>query len=189
MHSELPAIKAGGPSLILAVAFSTILLGGIFEALFGLVRLGSLIKFAPQPVMAGFQNIAAILLFQLGNVCGFDYSVPFTQFFHHIADIKLRRWRSSSRRARRRRTFHSPWPMEWPLSRRQSRRRCPRANLKTKRLSLQIEGRPGPRLQSPSPMFQISIFTNFEPGRKSDALFNSCPIGWSRCLHVTPFPQ
>jgi MFS superfamily sulfate permease-like transporter len=71
-HSELPAIKSGGTSLILAVTFSTILVGGIFEALFGLVRLGSLIKFLPQPVMAGFQNTAAILLFlvQLGNVCG-----------------------------------------------------------------------------------------------------------------------
>jgi hypothetical protein len=33
--------------------------GEIFEALFGLVRLGSLIKFAPQLVMAGFQNTAA----------------------------------------------------------------------------------------------------------------------------------
>jgi sulfate permease, SulP family len=89
-HSELPAIKSGGTSLILAVTFSTILVGGIFEALFGLVRLGSLIKFLPQPVMAGFQNTAAILLFlvQLGNVCGFGYNVPFTQLLHHIADIK-----------------------------------------------------------------------------------------------------
>ena len=77
VHSEIPAIKSGGTSLILAITFSIILLGGIFEALFGLIRLGSLIKFAPQPVMAGFQNTAAILLFlvQLGNVCGFDYNV------------------------------------------------------------------------------------------------------------------
>jgi len=81
VHSEIPAIKSGGTSLILAITFSIILLGGVFEALFGLIRLGSLIKFAPQPVMAGFQNTAAILLFlvQLGNVCGFDNSVPFTQ--------------------------------------------------------------------------------------------------------------
>jgi len=33
------------------------------SALFGLLRLGSLIKFAPHPVMAGFQNMAAVLLF------------------------------------------------------------------------------------------------------------------------------
>src|SRR5262245_3811972 len=90
MHSEIPAIKSGGPSRILAITFAIILLGGIFEALFGLIRLGSLIKFAPQPVMAGFQNTAAILLFlvQLGNVCGFDYNVPFTELLHHLAAIK-----------------------------------------------------------------------------------------------------
>ena len=90
VHSEIPAIKSGGTALILAIIFSIILLGGIFEALFGLIRLGSLIKFAPQPVMAGFQNAAAILLFlvQLGNVCGFDYSVPFTQLLHTAAAIK-----------------------------------------------------------------------------------------------------
>jgi sulfate permease, SulP family len=36
--------------------------------------LGSLIKFTPHPVMAGFQNMTAALLFlvQLGNVLGFE---------------------------------------------------------------------------------------------------------------------
>ena len=65
--------------MILAIAFSVILLGGALQALFGIVKLGTLIKFAPQPVMAGFQNAAALLLFlvQLGNVCGFDHTVPF----------------------------------------------------------------------------------------------------------------
>jgi MFS superfamily sulfate permease-like transporter len=54
----------------LLVFFAIILLGGLFQALFGLMRWGSLIKFAPHPVMAGFQNMAAVLLFlvQLGNV-------------------------------------------------------------------------------------------------------------------------
>jgi sulfate permease, SulP family len=79
IHSEEPKIAAGGIPLVLAVAFSVILLGGALQALFGVVKLGTLIKFAPQPVMAGFQNAAALLLFlvQLGNVCGFDQTVPF----------------------------------------------------------------------------------------------------------------
>jgi SulP family sulfate permease len=49
-----------------------------------------LIKFTPQPVMAGFQNAAAALLFlvQLGNVCGFDRTVPFTQVPQHLDSIK-----------------------------------------------------------------------------------------------------
>jgi SulP family sulfate permease len=90
VHSDAPEIAAGGVPLILAIAFSVVLLGGLLEALFGFVRLGTLIKFAPQPVIAGFQNAAALLLFlvQLGNVCGFDHNVPFTQVPAHWADIK-----------------------------------------------------------------------------------------------------
>jgi sulfate permease, SulP family len=59
------------------------LLGGLFQALFGLLRLGTLIKFAPHPVMAGFQNMAAVLLFlvQLGNVLGFEHNIRFTRVF------------------------------------------------------------------------------------------------------------
>jgi sulfate permease, SulP family len=90
VHSGAPEIATGGAPLILAIAFSVVLLGGAFEALFGFVRLGTLIKFAPQPVMAGFQNAAALLLFlvQLGNICGFDHNIPFTQVSAHLAEIK-----------------------------------------------------------------------------------------------------
>src|ERR1700694_4474904 len=71
-----PAVAA-----TLLVFFAIILLGGVFQALFGLMRLGSLIKFAPHPVMAGFQNMAAVLLFlvQLGNVLGFEHNIRFTR--------------------------------------------------------------------------------------------------------------
>jgi SulP family sulfate permease len=74
----------------LLVFFAIILLGGLFQALFGLVRLGTLIKFAPHPVMAGFQNMAAILLFlvQLGNVLGFDHNIPFTRAFGAISEAR-----------------------------------------------------------------------------------------------------
>jgi sulfate permease, SulP family len=90
VHSTEPAIAAGGIPLVLAIAFSIVLLAGALQALFGVVKLGTLIKFTPQPVMAGFQNAAAALLFlvQLGNVCGFDRSIPFTQVPQHLASIK-----------------------------------------------------------------------------------------------------
>jgi len=90
VHSDEPQIAAGGIPLVLAVAFSVILLGGALQALFGIVKLGTLIKFAPQPVMAGFQNAAALLLFlvQLGNVCGFDHTVPFMKVPVLWASIK-----------------------------------------------------------------------------------------------------
>ena len=89
-HSDEPAIRAGGAPLVLAIAFSIVLLAGAFESLFGVIKLGTLIKFTPRPVMAGFQNAAAALLFlvQLGNVCGFDRTVPFTQVPQHLDSIK-----------------------------------------------------------------------------------------------------
>ena len=89
-HSDEPAIRAGGAALVLAIAFSIVLLASAFESLFGVIKLGTLIKFTPQPVMAGFQNAAAALLFlvQLGNVCGFDRTVPFTQVPQHLDSIK-----------------------------------------------------------------------------------------------------
>ena len=74
----------------LLVFFAIILLGGFFQALFGLMRLGSLIKFAPHPVMAGFQNMAAVLLFlvQLGNVLGYEHNIPFTRVFGAIGEAR-----------------------------------------------------------------------------------------------------
>jgi sulfate permease, SulP family len=90
VHPGAPQIAAGGIPLVLAMVFAIVLLAGAFEALFGFVKLGSLIKFTPQPVMAGFQNAAALLLFlvQLGNVCGFDQNIGFTQVPAHWASIK-----------------------------------------------------------------------------------------------------
>ena len=90
VHSEAPVVRSGGLPLTLAVIFSIILLGGVFQLLFGLMRLGTLIKFTPHPVMAGFQNAAAILLFlvQLGNVFGFDRTMPFVQALEHVGQAK-----------------------------------------------------------------------------------------------------
>lgn len=90
VRSDQPAIAARGIPFTLGIAFLVLLLGGALQALFGLIKLGTLIKFAPQPVMAGFQNAAAALLFlvQLGNVCGFDHNIPFTRVHQHLAEIK-----------------------------------------------------------------------------------------------------
>jgi hypothetical protein len=57
VHSEVEALRSASLSLTLVVFFSIILLGGAFQVLFGLIRLGTLIKFAPHPVMAGYQGI------------------------------------------------------------------------------------------------------------------------------------
>jgi len=94
LHSllERAPVIDGKPDIpaTLLVFFAIILLGGLFQALFGFSRLGSLIKFAPHPVMAGFQNMAAVLLFlvQLGNVMGFDHNVRFTRVFASLGEAR-----------------------------------------------------------------------------------------------------
>jgi sulfate permease, SulP family len=89
VHSEAEVLR-GNVHLIVLAFFSIIFLGGVFQTLFGLVRLGSLIRFTPHPVMAGLQNAAAALLFlvQLGDVCGFDHNIPFKAVFGHLAEVK-----------------------------------------------------------------------------------------------------
>ena len=88
LHSD--ATRTPSASAALAVFFAIVLVGGVFQALFGLMRLGTLIKFTPHPVMAGFQNMAAALLFlvQIGNVLGFDKSVGFTRAFGYLGSAR-----------------------------------------------------------------------------------------------------
>jgi sulfate permease, SulP family len=90
VHSDAEVLRGGNVHLIVIAFFSIIFLGGVFQALFGLARLGSLIRFAPHPVMAGLQNAAAALLFlvQLGDVCGFDHNIPFKAVPGHLAEVK-----------------------------------------------------------------------------------------------------
>jgi SulP family sulfate permease len=46
----------------LALVMLIVLVAGVFQALFGLLRVGNAIRYIPSPVMAGFQNAVAILL-------------------------------------------------------------------------------------------------------------------------------
>jgi sulfate permease, SulP family len=90
VHSDAEIVRGGNVHIIVLAFFSIILLGGVLQALFGLVRLGSVIRFTPHPVMAGLQNAAAALLFlvQLSNVCGFDHNIPFKAVLGHLAEAK-----------------------------------------------------------------------------------------------------
>jgi MFS superfamily sulfate permease-like transporter len=90
VHADASMMRSGKVGQTLAIVFSIILLGGAFQALFGLTRMGTLIKHTPHPVMAGFQNAAALLLFlvQLGNVLGFARHTPFRHVPAHLASAK-----------------------------------------------------------------------------------------------------
>src|SRR5258708_29409637 len=63
--------------MLLTLAFLMMFLAGCFQSLYWLIVLGSLVKYAPAPVIAGFQNAAAILIFcsQFDSMFGFNKPV------------------------------------------------------------------------------------------------------------------
>ncbi len=84
--SKSPALQGASPQLLLTLMFLIIFVGGFCQLLFGLLRLGALIKFVPAPVIAGFQNAAAILIFlsQLDAMFGFDKHVSLIGIPWHL---------------------------------------------------------------------------------------------------------
>ena len=62
----------------LTALFFAVFLAGLFQAAFGVFRFGALVKYIPSPVMAGFQNAGAILIFfaQIDALLGFAQPVP-----------------------------------------------------------------------------------------------------------------
>ena len=74
------------PGLLLYLGFLLILFSGVFQALFGLFRLGNLIKYIPYPVIAGFLNGTAIvvILGQSWNFFGIPKGENLFDFFHNI---------------------------------------------------------------------------------------------------------
>jgi MFS superfamily sulfate permease-like transporter len=77
-------------SLVLAVVFAVVLVAGLLQVLFGFTGVGTLLKHTPHPVLAGFQNAAALLLglVQTGNVLGFDHHVPFTKVLSYLHEVR-----------------------------------------------------------------------------------------------------
>ena len=63
VQSPHPFVQAASFEQKLAIVFIFGLLAGGFQILFGLLRLGSLVRYVAAPVMGGFQNAAALLIF------------------------------------------------------------------------------------------------------------------------------
>ena len=75
----------------LTLVFFVVVAAGMFQALFGALRLGSLIRYIPSPVMAGFQNAVAILIIlaQVDTLLGFGRHVPVAQLASNLALVQL----------------------------------------------------------------------------------------------------
>lgn len=57
-----------------ALAFTVVMLGGLFQVLFGVFKLGRFIELVPHPVVSGFMSGIGviIILLQIGPLLGFD---------------------------------------------------------------------------------------------------------------------
>lgn len=72
------ALIHGDPAYLVGALLATLALAGLFQMLFGAARLGGLVRFIPSPVMAGFQNAAAVLILysQVHVMLGLPTRVP-----------------------------------------------------------------------------------------------------------------
>jgi len=52
VHSDIEPIRSGNHQVAVLAFYAIVFLGGWFQALFGFIRLGTLLRFTPQPVMA-----------------------------------------------------------------------------------------------------------------------------------------
>lgn len=92
--SQSSYIRAAGLEVLLTLAFLLILLTGLFQTLFGYLKLGTLLKYIPAPVIAGFQNAAALLLFasQLNVMLGLPSTTSLASLptqFHAIQPLTV----------------------------------------------------------------------------------------------------
>ena len=65
-------------ALVLELVFLTVFMSGLFQVLFGLLKIGSLAKYIPYPVIAGLMNGAGISIFlaQVRPMTGLGEEVP-----------------------------------------------------------------------------------------------------------------
>ena len=90
VRSNLVFLHNAAPPTLLAVAFLLIFMAGFFQAMFGVFRFGELVRYIPAPVIAGFQNAAAILIFfsQVNSMLGLRPQLALADLPYHLAEVK-----------------------------------------------------------------------------------------------------
>jgi SulP family sulfate permease len=76
VFTQYTALFPADPAKGAALAFTVVMLGGLFQILFGLLRIGRYVEFVPHPVVSGFMSGIGviIILLQLGPLVGVDSS-------------------------------------------------------------------------------------------------------------------
>jgi SulP family sulfate permease len=90
VRSKAGIVDLGDTGQTLTLVFFVVLMGGLFQALVGALRLGTLVQYIPAPVMAGFRNATAVLivLAQLDSLLGFRRHVPPLQIIGHLGSAQ-----------------------------------------------------------------------------------------------------
>ncbi len=80
------ALAADDPETKMAMAFTVIVLGGLFQILFGVLRLGKYITLMPYTVISGFMSGigAIIILLQIGPLLGHQSSASVVDSFDRL---------------------------------------------------------------------------------------------------------
>ncbi len=80
------ALAADDPETKMAMAFTVIVLGGLFQILFGVLRLGKYITLMPYTVISGFMSGigAIIILLQIGPLLGHQSSASVVDSFGRL---------------------------------------------------------------------------------------------------------
>ena len=89
-NPPLPGPVAGQISWIVSLAFLCVFMGGLFQMLFGMLRLGNIVKYIPYPVIAGFMNGIALLLIykQMNPLLGLEGAPALFTDLSFLAGVK-----------------------------------------------------------------------------------------------------
>ena len=72
IFTQYTSLFPGDPETGAALAFTVVMMGGVFQIAFGLLRVGKFIEFVPHPVVSGFMSGIGIIiiLIQIGPLLG-----------------------------------------------------------------------------------------------------------------------
>ena len=72
IFTQYTSLFPGDPETGAALAFTVVMMGGLFQILFGFLRIGKFIEFVPHPVVSGFMSGIGviIILIQVGPLLG-----------------------------------------------------------------------------------------------------------------------
>ena len=79
------------------LVFMTIMLSGVFQIIFGLLKVGKFVNFVPYPVISGFMSGigAIIILMQLNPLVGIDFDgSPAQNLFHFVTSLNTMQFQS-----------------------------------------------------------------------------------------------